>query len=278
MKKTVACIIARTNSTRLPKKVLKTIAKKRMIEHIIDRLKLCTHIDVVYICTSTTQEDYVLKSIADKNNIHFYAGSEDCIIDRMIDVAEIEKADNLIRITGDNIFTDSVYTDLMITFHKQFSADYTRTEYLPVGVTSEVLSVSAAKKIYDTIPRDESQYLMLYAFQPDLFMCNVLVPPPEHQRKNWTLTVDDNHDWERTEYLFRVLGKGIFCYEDIINLSDTMRAPYLLLDPVKTVKLPAKVNLYHGALRYEMDLRIENSNQINISLADYARFRNEQKI
>ena len=45
---------------------------------------------------------------------------------------------------------------------------------------------------------DESQYLMLYMFQPSIFKCLVVIPEKKHQTKNLTLTVDTPEDFKRT--------------------------------------------------------------------------------
>ena len=51
--KNIICIVARTNSTRLPQKVLKKIGDRMLIEHLIDRMKLSVEFDEIYICTSS---------------------------------------------------------------------------------------------------------------------------------------------------------------------------------------------------------------------------------
>ena len=71
--------------------VLKNIAGRMMIEHIILRLKKAQLVDDIYICTSTHPDDQILKEVAKKNSVKFYAGSEESVIDRMLDVAKFEK-------------------------------------------------------------------------------------------------------------------------------------------------------------------------------------------
>ena len=115
--KNVACIIARTSSRRLKQKVLQDVNGHKLIEYIVQKTKKARNIDTIYICTSTEPEDAVLCEIAEKNGVKSYQGSLKSVIDRMLSVAEIENADNLIRITGDNVFTDEVYIDLMLKYH-----------------------------------------------------------------------------------------------------------------------------------------------------------------
>lgn len=274
--KTVACIIARTNSTRLPRKVLKTVAGRTMIEHIVDRLKFCKNIDRIYICTSTTKEDSVLESISDRKDICFYAGSEDSVIDRMLDVQKIENADSVVRVTGDNIFTDSVYTDIMISYHHQYESEYTRTEYLPIGVTAEIYDAKLLDKIHRTMPVNESQYLMLYAFQPDLYKCTVIIPPLEHQKKNYSFTVDNQKDWDRTVEVFQKLKKNLFSYDDILQIEKLDELPNIFFGRSGTIRMPAGLQMYYEAFRCEMNLRMEFSNKIYLHIGDYMRVKNDQ--
>ncbi|MFX0075982.1 MAG: cytidylyltransferase domain-containing protein, partial [Candidatus Hermodarchaeota archaeon] len=156
MPKTIGCIIARTASRRLPKKVLRTVDNKTLIEHLIDRVKRAQNIDKIYLCTSIDPDDEILLSIAKENEIYGYAGSREIVIDRMLDVADMEKADSVIRMTGDNIFCDEIITDKMIELHNQYRADYTRTTALPLGVTSEIFSVSGLKRMYSSLDLNQT--------------------------------------------------------------------------------------------------------------------------
>ena len=109
MNNTIACIIARTNSTRLPKKVLKKINDEMLIEFLIKKIKRAKNIDSIYLCTSIDKTDKILLEIAESHGIKSYAGSRDKVIERMLKVGEKENANNLIRITGDNVFCDEIF-------------------------------------------------------------------------------------------------------------------------------------------------------------------------
>jgi spore coat polysaccharide biosynthesis protein SpsF (cytidylyltransferase family) len=273
--KTVACIIARTNSRRLPEKVLKPIAGKLMIEHIFERVKKVRNIDEIYICTSTHPDDQRLESIANKNGIKFYAGSEDSVIDRMLDVTKLENATNVIRVTGDNIFTDSVYLELMVHYHMSTKADYTRTEYLPIGIASEVIKVDALKDCYQSMNPDYSQYLLLYMFNPVKYKCTVLIPDLSHQKKSWSMTVDNPGDWERTQKVFSEFDRFIN-YSDLISLGEKGLLPNIEYGSTGLVKFPAGLTLYFSTFRHEIDLRVNASNTIQISKQDYEKTLNAQ--
>ncbi|RLB70624.1 MAG: hypothetical protein DRH04_03260 [Deltaproteobacteria bacterium] len=272
---TVACIIARTNSTRLPRKVLKKINNLSMIEIIIKRIKKCREVDSIYVCTSTEPDDRVLLEIAAAQGIKSYAGSPDAVIERMLSVAEMAGADNLVRITGDNIFTDQAYLDIMISCHRQQQAEYTRTEYLPIGVTAEVMSSEALARCAAAIPVEYTQYLMLYMFQPERYRCLVLKPEDEHCHPSWSLTVDTPEDWERTEEIILQAGTPMASYAQINRICSTGEIPSLIYEAGAQVNFPAGIQLCYQSFRMEMEQRITRAIREPVSREQYHEAINE---
>lgn len=270
--KNVACIIARTNSSRLPKKVLLELNGMKMIEYIINKIKKAKLVDEIYICTSVDEEDRILLDVAKKNNVKFFAGSRESVIDRMLEVGKIEKAINLIRITGDNIFTDEVYLDLLIKYHNQNKADYTRVEKLPIGITSEIMRFDSLKKCYSIMNPDESQYLLLYMFQPSKFKCQVLIPEEKHCKPSMTLTVDTPSDYERTKLLINNYSKKLLSLDDIVRYCDSKNSGNTVYDDYAAVKFPANLELTFKAFRAEMDARISQSNKIQLKKGEYIAY------
>jgi spore coat polysaccharide biosynthesis protein SpsF len=263
----VACIIVRTNSTRLEKKVLKPLGGKLAIEFLIDRIKLSKNIDEIYLCTSIDENDKILLDIAKKNNIKSFAGDRDSVISRMLEVGAMESADNLIRITGDNFLTDYVYLDIMLDKHKNNNSEYTRTEYLPIGITAEIMSHSMLKDCYKNINPVFSEYLLLYAFNPIKYDCNVVIPPKEHRFQNIFLTVDTPSDYDRTIAIVNKFKNENFTFNDISKIlknSTSSENPQ--------VKFPGNVNLFYTTYRNEMDERISKSEKTNISIQEYLEY------
>ena len=275
--KSVACIIARTNSSRLPRKVLREINGITLIEHIINKTKRAKGIDQIYLCTSVDPDDKILLEVAKNNGIEGYAGSRDCVIDRMLDVGEKEEADALIRITGDNIFTDEVYLDLMIQRHEQHEVEYTRTEYLPVGVTAEIIGYNALKRCRAAIDPKYSQYLMLYMFNPSLYKSLTLFPPKEHRHPNWSLTVDTPEDMQRTLEILK--DKEIVPnYHEVCRICKELHPEHLEYSPSGAVKFPADVSISFDTYRFEMEKRIAQSQHAEISMQDFREVRDGQRV
>jgi spore coat polysaccharide biosynthesis protein SpsF len=254
MSKTIGCIIARTASKRLPKKVLKPIGEKKLIEHLIGKVQRAHNIDKIYLCTSVDPEDQILLTIAKDNGILGYAGSREVVIDRMLDVAQMENADNVIRITGDNIFCDEVFTDKMITLHNEYNSDYTRTAALPLGTTSEIFSVKGLKSIYSKLDLNQTEYLTYYIFFSKNVLKKLIVyPPKKFEHPFYSLTVDTPQDFERTLYIMEHLdGKKPVYLDDILTLHHRKPIPYLEINREIEIKFPNNKKKKYGEYLEEL--------------------------
>lgn len=275
--KNIVCIIARTNSQRLPHKTILDIGGKKTIEHIIDSMKELKHADKVYLCTSVDEDDKILLDIARANGIEAYAGSRDSVIDRMLDVAAIENADNLLRVTGDNIFTDPIILDFALKEHMEKDADYTRVERLPIGVTGEVMKVSAVKDCYSKIDPDKSEYLAVYMFNPDDYRCLTILPPERFNLPYQTLTVDTLQDWERTQFIFKNIHEDKIYFGDIAKLSEKMKIPHYDMDKDGLVKLPDDEKITYTEFRKIYESRIKKSMQTSMEEGYYENERNKRR-
>lgn len=219
----VILLHARTTSTRLPKKVLTVIEGKLLIEHVIDRLKLAALPDFIVLCTTANDEDKVLVEIAKKNRIKWFAGNEDDVLDRLIKAAEKEKADIVVRASGEDPLTDPVYIDKAIEHHIKTNADYTKVEGLPKGVQTEIISLTALKKAHTLAANPNmSEYMTLYFTTPSFFHVEILKAGEDVRRPNYRLTVDYPEDLILMKEIFKRLYKPgkIFSLKEVIKLLD----------------------------------------------------------
>lgn len=269
MSKTVALVVARTSSSRLPRKVLLPVAGMTMLEYIIRKLQRARRVDQVVICTSENRDDEVLQEVANRSGVGFYAGSLDRVIDRMLGAAKMAEADDIVRVTGDNIFTDEVYLDLMIEQHLKSQAEYTRTEYLPLGVTAEIMKTDALKRCREMIDPEMSEYLMLYMYQPSLFKCLVLIPESDHQYPHWNLSVDTPADWERSLAIVGQSAKPLR-YDEVLAVCRGGGIPNLEMLREASVKFPGGVVMSMKATKVEMEERMSRSHQVRLDAGTYA--------
>jgi len=267
MSKTVACIIARTVSTRLPLKVLRTVVDNiSMLDYIISRLKLIDSIDEIYVCTSTNAVDDILIDVATKNEVNYYRGSEDAVIERMIAVGDLTQATNVIRITGDNVFTSTEFISKQIEFLENEKLDYVRLVDVPIGSTAEVISLKALKKCNELMDPAVSEYLMLYIFEPNNFSCGIIKPFGKNY-DDYSITVDTPEDLKRTKLIFeQVKNTSVFNIElkEILHILENEEGSNTTMNLNEMVKYPFEKMITFQEFKNDMVRRKEGSKLIKL--------------
>ena len=81
-------ITARLKSTRLKRKILLDLNGKTVLERVIERCKAVKGVGGVVLCTSNNQDDRELKQFATSENIQFFEGSEEDVLQRLLDAAK----------------------------------------------------------------------------------------------------------------------------------------------------------------------------------------------
>ncbi len=255
MPRIIACVASRVQSGRLPNKVLRPLNGHPMNEWLIKRLiNRSQKIDDICICTPDDEKNKILRDTAKDWNVHSTAGNAKDILKNFITSTESLKGDHLLRVTGDNIFTDPLYIDVMIEAHLKNKADYTRTENLPLGITSEVMSLDMAKKLHTMLKDspEKTQYMMLYSFDPINFKCCVVEPKPKHKRPYYSCTIDTNEDWDHTQNIIDSFPEEKWGPDltQIINWMDENPDKRKNLDRKSLIKLP-----YDETITYEKFLQ-----------------------
>lgn len=114
-----AIIQARMGSKRCPKKSLKKIQNKSVIEIVIKRLSKAKKLSHIIVAIPDTKKDIPLKKFLIKKNIKFFSGSENNLIDRFtstIDHYNLNNFSHFIRVTADNVFIDHNEIDRIINY------------------------------------------------------------------------------------------------------------------------------------------------------------------
>jgi spore coat polysaccharide biosynthesis protein SpsF len=142
---TVGIIIqARMGSTRLPGKVLRPIAGRPLLDHILERLQSLRQQVSVVIATSMLKADDAVETFCKNRDVACYRGSEQDVLARYLDCATHYAFDAVVRLTGDNPFTDIAELERLIALHLCDKNDYTHSfGALPIGVGAEIFSYTA---------------------------------------------------------------------------------------------------------------------------------------
>lgn len=223
--RTLILVAVRMKSTRLSGKALLPIAGKPVLHHLVERLRLAAAVGEIVLCTSTHPQDRVLLDEAAKLGLSSYAGSEDNVMARFLDVAESRQADIVVRVTGDNPLTDPEAIRAMVRQHCVEGADYTFTEDLPRGTRPEIISVPALRRAHDWAEDPSgSEYMTLYfKGNPSVFaMGRWSVPDPALRRPEFRLTLDTPEDLKVLEFVYgRLYQPGrVFPLSAVIELLE----------------------------------------------------------
>ncbi|HEY5347725.1 MAG TPA: NTP transferase domain-containing protein, partial [Rhizomicrobium sp.] len=124
----VAVIQARMGSTRLPGKVLKPVAGKPLLWHVIHRLKSSRLIADIAIATSTNPADEAIVEFAAQEGITVIRGPEHDVLARFARAAQMLDADIIVRVSADAPFIDAGFVDHLLDAMIEQDGDYVLME------------------------------------------------------------------------------------------------------------------------------------------------------
>lgn len=143
-------IQARSGSKRFPRKILQKIGGKKIIEHVISRVKKVNFKKKIILATTKKKEDKILKVIAKKNKCLFFNGDENNVLKRFYNTAKKFKIDNIIRISGDSPFIDPLVINRAYKYFKSKKFDVvTNVQHptYPKGMSVEIFHFKSLEKI-----------------------------------------------------------------------------------------------------------------------------------
>lgn len=259
--KIAGLIPSRLESTRLPRKALADIGGRPMTGLLVERLKTCTTLSDICLCTVDSPANQELVQKTQDWGIHSNLGKKNDLLGNMIAAARKLGAEHFVRITGDNPFTDPVYINTLVKAHLEHGAEYSRIDGLPVGVSAEVIALKAATRLHQESPGKEALgYLTLYMYDPARFRCLVMDAAPQHSRPTYSLTVDTPRDLEMIRKIIEAFPHGPDL-QQIIGWLDTHPAERIEIDSTSAIKIPGEKTLSYSAFSDEMRNR-KNRSQI----------------
>lgn len=218
-----AIIQARMGSTRLPKKVIKKIEGKTVLEHVINRLKRIKNCPKVILATTDKKEEDVLEKIAKKLNISVFRGSEDDVLDRYYQTARLFKIDPIIRITADCPLLDSEVAEKVIDFYLRGIYDYVSNVHPPTfpdGMDVEIFNFKTLEKSWQEIKLlSEREHVTSYITKhPKMFKVGNVVSKKDFNYLRLTLDEKDDLILIRKIYKELYSKNPFFGLEQILEL------------------------------------------------------------
>ena len=155
------------SSTRLPGKVLMKLDKKHtVLDYLINQLKHSKLLGKIIIATTNLEEDNAIVNFAKKNEIEYFRGESDDVLDRFYQCAKNFSSDNILRITSDNPLVDPTVIDDLIINYQKSSCDYASTNLArtyPFGIDAEIFSFNTLEKTWkNAILPSEREHVSSY--------------------------------------------------------------------------------------------------------------------
>jgi spore coat polysaccharide biosynthesis protein SpsF len=144
--KTSALLQARMSSSRLPGKTLMSLQGKAVIEIIFERLKRSTLLDSTIVVTSTKPENDAIAYVAKEHDVPCFRGSEEDVLDRYYQAAQLYEVANIVRLTADCPLIDPEVIDQVIRLYHQSGAELVSnqlSESFPDGLDVCIFSFRA---------------------------------------------------------------------------------------------------------------------------------------
>ncbi|HVA15074.1 MAG TPA: glycosyltransferase family protein [Stellaceae bacterium] len=142
-----ACIVqARVGSTRLPGKVLETLGKAPVLEHVLRRCHAIAGIDQVVCATVEGIDGDAVAALAENLGVAVYRGSECDVLARYHGAAHATHADIVLRVTSDCPLIDPEVCAAVLRLRHDAEADYAANNMPPSwphGLDCEAFTIAA---------------------------------------------------------------------------------------------------------------------------------------
>ena len=221
----IAVIQARMGSTRLPGKVMMTLADKPVLAHDIERVHQCRSIDEVVVATTTLERDKEIIDLCASVNTRVFTGSEEDVLDRYFQTAKAVGADHIVRITSDCPMIDPDVVDMIIGKHLEKNVDYTSNtapRSFPKGLDTEVFTAEALNSAWEEAgtPYEREHVTPYIRNHPERFTIQNVNNPVDYSQKRWTL--DEKADYEFISAVYdEIYSPGrIFRMKDVLALLE----------------------------------------------------------
>ncbi len=226
-KKIVATIEARMTSTRLPGKVLMPLAGKSVLERLIERLRRSTYVDDVVVATTTNVPDDAIVELCEKLGCHYFRGSEDDVLLRVLQAAQHYDADIIVETCGDSPLIDHRHVDQLLDLFFEGEYDYVSNgldESFPIGFDVKIFSTSTLQYI-NSVSQDpyDHEHVSPYIYNhPEKYKLGRMSAEGKMRRRDIRLTLDTKKDYELISLVFeRLLSQNPdFSAEEIIDLFE----------------------------------------------------------
>jgi spore coat polysaccharide biosynthesis protein SpsF len=205
MKATVTAIVqARMGSTRLSGKAMLELAGKPLLYHVLQRIQVTDGVDRIVLATCHGGENKVIIRLAESMGIPVFIGSEENVLERFYLASRQYGGDFIMRVTGDNPFTDPGYAAETIRTIIETGADLCYFPNLPLGSGVGMVTATALEAAYkySDQPYQREHVTPFIKEHPEQFRIHISDIDLYNPFPNLRLTVDTPEDYDVAKRIY----------------------------------------------------------------------------
>jgi len=197
-------------SSRLYGKALAALAGKPLLFHVLERSAAIDGVDRTILATSKEDNNVPLIELAKDMGFETFAGSEHNVLERYCMASREFPSDYVVRVTGDNPFTDIFFAGKAVENAVESGADLWSYNNLPLGAAVEVIKSEALFKAFQEASGAHQLEHVTPYIKENAKRFIVVRESAEYKNpfKLLRLTVDTKEDLELAQALYGALYKG----------------------------------------------------------------------
>jgi len=186
-----------------------------MLLQQVERIGQAKLVDKVLICTSLDNSDKDIALFCQQNHIDCFRGDLSNVLDRFYQANQQEKADHIVRLTGDCPLTDPAIIDAVISQHLAQQNDYTSNCHpytLPDGLDVEIIKKEVLNDIWQRAkaPHYQEHVTLFINHHPEQFKRGNYTYPNNYAKERWT--VDYPEDFQLVNAIYNALYQQGRCF------------------------------------------------------------------
>ncbi|BDQ31801.1 glycosyltransferase family protein [Nitrosopumilus zosterae] len=207
-----------------------------VIDYVIRQLKSSKKIDKILIATTNLKEDDVICDHLFSQNVEYFRGSSDDVLDRYFQCAKKKSADIIVRITADNPLIDPNIVDSVISDYENNDCDYASNTLLrtfPYGTEVEVFSFKTLQMAWKKAKKpSEREHVTPFIYEPQNNF-NLKNTKHLHNLSHLRYTVDRIEDLILVKKIIKNVHDRPILLKDILQLYKTNPNIFKINEKVK---------------------------------------------
>lgn len=221
-----AVVNVRMGSQRLPGKVLRPMAGKPMLGHLLDRLALARRLDGCVVATSTRPENDAVADYCAARGTPCFRGAEDDVLGRTLGALTAQGAATGVVAFGDGPLIDPALVDQFVDRFTQSDLDFLGNDLAttyPPGMEVEVFRVAALadsdRRCDDPAIREHGT--LFIRRNPERYRLVNIEAPAALRRPELEMEVDTEEDFQVISAVLETfVGRPDFSLAEIIAFLD----------------------------------------------------------